>query len=144
MENSTGNTDKKFTTTSKNAKTEKNAGICWDEKRKATQQLKKNDTTRGDKSEGAGERRKPKMIMRRDKTIHTKNERTFYKQVRGECPKTNQQPVAREAKLFWSKIWERRDHNRTAEWINNMEKYLQGREEGPKAKIHVDSLRAKL
>ena len=47
-----------------------------------------------------------------------------------------------EAKQFWSKIWERREHNRRVEWINNMEKELQGLEKGHNAKIYLNSLRA--
>ena len=31
-----------------------------------------------------------------------------------------------ETKLFWSKIWQRKEHNRKAEWIQNIEKGLQG------------------
>ena len=41
-------------------------------------------------------------------------------------------------------ICERRDYYRKAQCINNMEKELQGLEEGPKAKIYLDSHRAKL
>ena len=47
-------------------------------------------------------------------------------------------------KQFWSKIWEGRVFNRKVEWIINMGKELEGLEEGPKAKIHLDSLRGTL
>ena len=43
----------------------KNARMYWDEKRKATE-LKKNNTTQGNKSEGTGKRRKTKKIPRED------------------------------------------------------------------------------
>ena len=62
----------------------------------------------------------------------------------GKSTKAYQQLDDKETKQFWSKIWERREHNRKAEWISNMEKYLQGLEEGPKEKIQLDSLRATL
>ena len=42
----------------------------------------------------------------------------FYRQVGGEC----QQLDGNEAKQFWSKIWERTEHNRKTECINNLEK----------------------
>ena len=45
---------------------------------------------------------------------------------------------AREAKRFWSKIWERKDHNKQAEWINNMWML----EEGPHMNEHPDTLKA--
>ena len=53
------------------------------------------------------------------------NERKFYLKVGGEWAKTYKQLDAREAKRFCSKIWERRDHNKNAGGINNMEKELQ-------------------
>ena len=70
------------------------------------------------------------------------NEKKFYLQVRVECTKTYQQLGDKETKQFWSKICKRREHNRKAEWISNMEKELEGPKEGPKVKIHLDSLRA--
>ena len=42
-----------------------------------------------------------------------------------------QQPVANAAKLFWCKEWQRKENNGKAEWINNMEKEVQGLEDGP-------------
>ena len=55
-----------------------------------------------------------------------------------------QQPDDKETKQFWGKIWQRREHNRKTEWISNMGKELEGLEEGPKTKIHLDSLRETL
>ena len=43
-----------------------------------------------------------------------------------------------------SKIWERREPYWKDEGINNMDKDLKGLEEGPNAKIHHNSLSAKL
>ena len=39
---------------------------------------------------------------------------------------TYQQSDAKEIKQFWSKIWEQKEYIRKVEWINNMEKELQG------------------
>ena len=52
--------------------------------------------------------------------------------------------IAKEAKQFLSIIWEQKGYNRNAAWINNMEKELQGLEEGPEANISLESLRATL
>ena len=41
-------------------------------------------------------------------------------------------------------IWEEKEHNRNAEWINKMKNELKGIEEGPKVDIHLDSLRITL
>ena len=127
----------------------KNARICWDEKKKTTQQLKTNDTTRWNKSEGTGKRRKTKKISRQDQTIHTngtfkRTKKKFYLQTGGKSKNTYPQPNVREAKQFWSKMWKGRDHNWKAEWRTNMEKELQALEKGSKAKILLDSLRATL
>ena len=58
-------------------------------------------------------------------------EKRFYQQVGEECAKTYQRLDANESKRFWSKILERRDQNRDAEWINNREKELEILEEVP-------------
>ena len=50
----------------------------------------------------------------------------------GGWAKPYQQPDASEARRFWSKIWKRKDHNKKAEWINNMETELQMLEESLK------------
>ena len=54
---------------------------------------------------------------------------------------TYQKSNEKITRQFRSKIWERREHSRKAEWINNMEIELQVVEEGPLAKTHDDSLR---
>ena len=55
-----------------------------------------------------------------------------------------QQPDDKKTKQFWSKISELREHKRKAEWINNIEKWLQGLKKGPKSKIFLDSQRPTL
>ena len=64
-----------------------------------------------------------------------KIERKFYQQVGGENTKTHERPDAKETKQFGSKIWEHKEYNRMAEWINNMKKKLQGLEEDLEANI---------
>ena len=34
----------------------------------------------------------------------------------------NQQRDTKEAKQFWVKIWEKKEHNRKAEWMNYIKK----------------------
>ena len=64
--------------------------------------------------------RKTKLIPRQDQTIQTKqcipknSKRRFYLQIGEEWTKTYHQLDAREAKKFWSKILELRDHNKKA------------------------------
>ena len=48
----------------------------------------------------------------------------------------------REARRFWSKIRERKDHNKNAEWINNMETEKRMFEERVQVNMHLDGLRA--
>ena len=62
----------------------------------------------------------------------------------GDATKTFQQSDARETEQFWSKIWQPREHNKKVEWKSNMEKDLEGLEEGPKVEIHVDILKTTL
>ena len=51
-----------------------------------------------------------------------------------------QQLDAKEAKL----CWEQKEHNRKAEWINNIDKELQRLKKGSEAIIHLELLRATL
>ena len=41
------------------------------------------------------------------------------------------QADAKEAKLFWGKIWEWNNHIKMTQWINNKENELQGEEASP-------------
>ena len=61
----------------------------------------------------------------------------------GNGTKTYLQPDARETEQFWTKIWQRRGHNKKAEWINNMTKELVF-EESLKAEIRIDLLKTTL
>ena len=94
--------------------------------------------------EGRLKRYRDKTKQYRQNRMFQNNEKKFYRQFGGEWAKPYQQAVAREAKRFWSKIWERKDHNEKAEWINNMETELQMFEEGPQVNIRPDVLRATL
>ena len=101
---------------------------------------KTKNTTQVNKSKGNGERRETKKISRQDKTIQTKQdipkERKKILLAEGrDYTKTYQHSDNKETKQFWSKIWKRREHNRKAEWIDNMVKVLEVVEEGHKAKI---------
>ena len=71
--------------------------------------IKTNNTTQENKSEGTGEERRLKRYRdrikyRQNKTFQNNEKITL--QVGRKCTKTYQ-PDAKEAKLFWSKIWER-------------------------------------
>ena len=54
--------------------------------------------------------------------------------------KTYQQLDARETGQFLTKLWQTREHNKIAEWINNMTKEFE-LEESPKAEIHINFLK---
>ena len=41
-------------------------------------------------------------------------------------------------RIILEKIWQPIEHNGQAEWINNMNKELEGLEESPKAELHID------
>ena len=62
----------------------------------------------------------------------------------GSDTKTYQQPDAKETERYWTKIWEPKNHNENAEWINDITRELEGLEEGPKMEIHVDLLKTAL
>ena len=70
------------------------------------------------------------------------NERKFYQQIGEDDTKTYKQPDARETEQFGTKIWQPREHDKKTESISNMTKELEGLEEGRKAEIHIDLLKA--
>ena len=72
--------------------------------------------------EGRLKRYRKRVKQYKQNRIFQNNERKFDQQDAGECRGTNQQLDAREAKQFWSKIWEQKEHNIKAALINNMEK----------------------
>ena len=97
MGKSTGNADKKSTTTNKNDKTEEERWNTLGRKEMSNSTRKTNNTTQGNKPEVTGERRKIKKISRQDKTIQRKqNIRKHRNKIlpasRGECTNTYQQP----------------------------------------------------
>ena len=66
------------------------------------------------------------------------------KKVSGECTRTNRRPDSKETRQFWSKIWTRKYHYRTSEWINDMKKELKELEDNFEANILMESPRATL
>ena len=98
----------------------KKAGICWEEKRKQTLQAKQKIQTkkRGQKvmaKIGRLKTYRDTIKQIRQSITFQNNEREFYQQVVGECTKTYKQLDVKEDKLVWSKIWERKEHDRRAE-----------------------------
>ena len=81
------------------------------------------------------------MKQYRQNRTFQNNEKEFYQQVGWMyegMPTTGWQGN----KTILGKIWERKEHNRKTEWISKIGKELEGIEEGPKARIHLDLLRA--
>ena len=77
----------------------------------------------------------------RERVKQYRQNRKFYQQVEGDDTNTHQQPDAREAEQFWSKIMQPREHKKNAECSSKMAKKLEGLKEGPKAEISIDLLR---
>ena len=94
--------------------------------------------------EGRLNRYRRRVKQYRQNRTFQNNERKFYQQLGRDDTKTYQQPDAREIERFWTKIWQPKKHNEKVEWINNMTRELEGLEEGPKAKIHIDLLKTTL
>ena len=59
----------------------------------------------------------------------------------GDDNTSYQQPNAKETGRFWTKIWQPKQHNEKAEWINHITRELEQLEEGPKTEIHIDLLK---
>ncbi len=59
----------------------------------------------------------------------------------GDDNKTYQQPDAKETERFWTKIWQPKQQNEKAEWINHITRELEQLEE---AEIHTDLLNTTL
>ena len=49
-----------------------------------------------------------------------------------------------QKKPTWTKIWQPKQHNEKAKWINHITRELEELEEGPKAEIHTDLLKTTL
>ena len=85
-----------------------------------------------------------KKIPKQGQNRTFQDNKKFYQHLAGEWARPYKQPDAREAGRFWSKMWEQKDHNKNAEWINNRETELRMFEEGTQMNIHPDGLKAKL
>ena len=94
--------------------------------------------------EGRLKRYRQRVKQYRQNRTFQNNERKFYQQLGGDDNKTHQQPNAKETERFWTKIWQPKQHNEKAEWINHITRELEQLEEGPKAEIHTDLLRTTL
>ena len=79
----------------------------------------------------------------RQNRIFQNNQRKFYQQLGGDDNKIYQQLDAKETEWFWTKIWQPKQHNEKAEWINHITRELE-LEEGLKAQIHTDLLKTTL
>ena len=136
----------KIITTAKIPKKGKNTGICWDEKAKTKQQTNlivqlEEINQKIMTKEGRLKRHRDRVKQYNKNRILQNNERKIYQKLGGEYTRTYRQPDAKEANQCWSKIWERKVHNRKAEWMNNMKKKIKGLEEGPQAMIHLKLFR---
>ena len=69
--------------------------------------------------EGRLKRYRQRVKQYRQNRTFQNNERKFYQQL-GEDNKTYQQPNAKETEQFWTKIWQPKQHNEKAEWINHI------------------------
>ena len=116
--------------------------IYWDEAEKVRQLERKVQLEETNQKvvvkEGRLKRYRDRTKQYRQNRTFQNSERKFYQPVSGEQAKTYQQLDEKEEKRFWSKIWERKDHNKKAEYINNMETELRILEEGPKVEIHLE------
>ena len=111
---------------------------------------KNNSTTWGNKPESTGQRRKTKEISTKGKTIQTKQDipkqrkkilSTIGRDLLENIP-TNR--YKRNRTILDKKIWQPKEHNENAEWINNIIRELDGLDEGPEMETHVDLLRTTL
>ena len=115
------------------------------QKKKKSNTIKTNDTTRENKSEGRQRYRDRIKQYRQNRTFQNDKKNSTSKLVREgrriheDIPKSDEL----EAKQFLGKIWERREHHRKTDWINK-DKELLGLKESPKTKILLNLLRAKL
>ena len=99
-------------------KQRKNTGTRWEKKEKQMHEKMRIQLQKINQKVLAKEGRL-KKISRKVKVIRQSrgfqnNERKFLQKVGGDGTKTYQQPDAREAKQFWSKIWQPTEHNEKA------------------------------
>ena len=72
-----------------------------------------------------------------------KDEKNFYWEMMEDWAKPYQQSDAKEAKIFGSKLWERKDHNEKAELINMGTEFWMIKV-ATEVQIHTDSLKITL
>ena len=94
--------------------------------------------------EGRLKRYRQRVKQYKQNRTFQNNERKLYLQLGGDGNKTYQQPNAKETERFWTKIWQPKQHNEKAEWINNITRELEQLKEGPKAEMHTDLLKTAL
>ena len=94
--------------------------------------------------EGRLKRYRQRVKQYRQNRTFQNNEKKVYQQLGRDNNKTHQQPNGKEIERFWTKIWQPKQHNEKAEWINHITRELEQHEEGPKAEIHTDLLRTTL
>ena len=75
--------------------------------------------------EGRLKRYRQRVKQYKQNRTFQNNERKFYQQLGGDNNKTHQQPNAKETERFWTKIWQPKQHNVKAEWINHITKELE-------------------
>ena len=103
--------------------------------------IKTSNTTRKNKSEDTGERRKAKKISRQDKIILTKQD--ILKQQKKSLPACNKKMHEYLPTTGWESKTTLK-HNKKDKWIHRIEKELEEPKEGLKMKMLLDSLRATL
>ena len=94
--------------------------------------------------EGRLKRYRQRVKQYRQNRTFQNNERKFYQQLGGDNNKTYQQPNEKETERFWTKIWQPKQHNEKAEWINYITRELEQLKEGPKVEIHTGLLKTTL
>ena len=107
----------------------KNAGTYWDKKEKATQVKKKIQLKKINRKVLVKEARLKRYRnrikqYRQYRTIQNNEKKILLASSGGDRTKTYQQLDDKETIQFWSKIWQRREHNRKPEWISNIGKEL--------------------
>ena len=112
--------------------------LRWKEK---SYTVKTNNTSRGNKSEGNGERKKAKMIRKQDKIIQTKKDIPKQRKNNFTCKKrekarrcTNNRKKMTQ-NIYGAKYGNEENITKKLNRSTTKKKELEGLEEGPKAKI---------
>ena len=146
MGNLTGNADKESTKTGQNDKIKRRWNML--EQKGKGNTGKNNSTTCGNKPESTGERKKIKEILTKGKTIDkTGNPKTTKENSTNNWEEMTRKHTNKQMQKKpndFGKNNGNQKHNGKAKWINNMNKELEGPEEGPKAEIQIDLLKSTL